>query len=295
MSAKSMRKRDKTACPPTPNTAARPSGGNQGGFTLVELLVVIAILVLLMALLLPTLQQVRKQARAAACQAKLHQWGLAFCMYMEDHDERFSTVGDGFGIESQWWYCAAPYYGDLDALFLCPMATRYELNENDPNRAGNAAVDYGRGSKFTAWRLDREYDMVGRKAPLSGSYGWNLFVPMTYTARPSLDMRPPSARSTMPFLLDCVAPSGHASWLDDPPAYDGDLSLRSSPMADFCIDRHDQAINSLFVDWSARKVGLKELWTLKWCKFWKTDGPWTKAGGVKPEEWPEWMRRFKEY
>jgi hypothetical protein len=22
---------------------------------------------------------------------------------------------------------------------------------------------------------------------------------------------------------------------------------------------------------------------------------WTKAGGVQPEDWPEWMRRFRDY
>ena len=51
----------------------------------------------------------------------------------------------------------------------------------------------------------------------------------------------------------------------------------------------------LFMDWSVRKVGLKELWTLKWNRNFDTAGPWTKAGGVKPEDWPEWMRRFKDY
>ena len=40
-------------------------------FTLIELLVVTAILALLVAILLPTLQRVRKQAKAAACQAEL--------------------------------------------------------------------------------------------------------------------------------------------------------------------------------------------------------------------------------
>jgi hypothetical protein len=48
-------------------------------------------------------------------------------------------------------------------------------------------------------------------------------------------------------------------------------------------------------DWSVRKVGLKELWTLKWYAHFDTVGPWTKRGGVKPEDWPEWMRGFKEY
>jgi prepilin-type processing-associated H-X9-DG protein len=62
-----------------------------------------------------------------------------------------------------------------------------------------------------------------------------------------------------------------------------------------CINRHDGGVNSLFLDWSVRKVGLKELWKLKWHKEFNTNGPWTIAGGVKPEDWPEWMRKFKDY
>jgi hypothetical protein len=49
------------------------------------------------------------------------------------------------------------------------------------------------------------------------------------------------------------------------------------------------------LEWSVRKIGLKELWTLKWYKQFDTRGPWTQAGNVKPENWPAWMRRFKEY
>lgn len=63
----------------------------------------------------------------------------------------------------------------------------------------------------------------------------------------------------------------------------------------FCINRHDGGVNALFLDLSVRKVGLKEFWTLRWHKQFDTRGPWTKAGGVKPEDWPEWMRRFKDY
>jgi hypothetical protein len=49
------------------------------------------------------------------------------------------------------------------------------------------------------------------------------------------------------------------------------------------------------MDYSARKVGLKELWTLKWHKSFNTAGAWTFAGGVQPENWPEWIRTFKDY
>jgi hypothetical protein len=51
----------------------------------------------------------------------------------------------------------------------------------------------------------------------------------------------------------------------------------------------------LFLDWSVRKVGLKELWTLRWSPGFNTAGPWTKAGGVRPDDWPEWIRGFKDY
>jgi prepilin-type processing-associated H-X9-DG protein len=62
-----------------------------------------------------------------------------------------------------------------------------------------------------------------------------------------------------------------------------------------CIDRHDGATNMAFLDWSVRRVDLKELWTLKWHKTYSTAGPWTQAGGVLPSDWPEWMQRYREY
>jgi hypothetical protein len=34
---------------------------------------------------------------------------------------------------------------------------------------------------------------------------------------------------------------------------------------------------------------------LQWSRQFDTKGPWTKAGGVMPEDWPHWMRRFKDY
>jgi prepilin-type processing-associated H-X9-DG protein len=78
-----------------------------------------------------------------------------------------------------------------------------------------------------------------------------------------------------------------------PPPYEG--CHDPDPSARVCINRHDGGTNFVFLDWSVRKVGLKELWTLKWDREHDTAGPWTKAGGVRPEDWPEWMRRFKDY
>jgi len=42
-------------------------------------------------------------------------------------------------------------------------------------------------------------------------------------------------------------------------------------------------------------VGLKQLWTLKWHRQYNTCGEWTKAGGIQPDDWPPWMRGFRDY
>ena len=34
---------------------------------------------------------------------------------------------------------------------------------------------------------------------------------------------------------------------------------------------------------------------MKWKEDFNTANEWTKAGGVQPEDWPEWMRGFKDY
>jgi len=252
------------------------------GFTLIELLVVIAIIALLMAILMPALQSVKKQARTISCQASLRQWILIWKMYTDENNGYFHR---GLGGESQsggerWPTVMRTHYKNLD-MRLCPMATK-PLSE-------------GGLTPFAAWGVfDDGYDTVGsygfnewlcNRVISGGGQGGNYFR--------SVNNKP---AHNIPLFLDCYWYDVWAHAVDHPPAHEADThSPGSNEMKRVCLNRHSGAVNSAFLDWSIRKVGLKELWTLKWHRRYDTRGPWTKAGGVQPDEWPEWMGGFKDY
>ncbi len=82
----------------------------QRGWTLIELLTVIAVIAVLAAILLPVLHQAREKARQATCISQLKQLTSATLMYAQDHDEVLPAFGttmtgraslaDGFSTRS---------------------------------------------------------------------------------------------------------------------------------------------------------------------------------------------------
>ncbi len=84
-----------------PNASSFPSHHQTklgAGFTLIEMIVVIAVIGVLMSLLLPALSGARNRAHASACQSNLRQFALAFQMYAQDHQDAILPNRDGEAI-----------------------------------------------------------------------------------------------------------------------------------------------------------------------------------------------------
>lgn len=84
----------------------------RGGFTLVELLVVVTIIAILAGLLLPALGRGKARAQSAACASSLRQLGIAFQLYCSDNTEVFPTSSPHSGLGAQpedwvWWQVEA--------------------------------------------------------------------------------------------------------------------------------------------------------------------------------------------
>jgi prepilin-type N-terminal cleavage/methylation domain-containing protein/prepilin-type processing-associated H-X9-DG protein len=267
------------------------------GFTLIELLVVIAIIALLMAILMPALQRVKQQAAGVGCRSNLKQWGLIFAMYTQDNNGYFysgllrSSSADM--AHGDWWReCMRPLSKNKK-MWLCPTAKKHRSS------ASLTAMAIAT-NPFDAWRVPASHGSD------EGSYAPNGWMCNPPAGMSSLWGRGPiedywrthqvRMAYNIPVFTEGWWVDGWPRHTDEPPEFgDRTPNMSGHEIQRLCVNRHGGAQNCLFADWSVKKVGLKELWTLKWHREYDTNGPWTKAGGGAPEDWPQWMRNLKDY
>jgi prepilin-type processing-associated H-X9-DG protein len=255
--------------------------------------VVIAVIGVLMAILLPALSRVRKQSRAVVCQSNLRQWGTLMAISVNDNGGRFmdpdwkslSTCHGPAMTYPSWGLDVLDGRREAKDAVFCPMASKFIASEGSSSWIGGT---------FGAWSM-----YSTSRSPTSttddshcrfGSYGFNCYVAWTWPEDMSADLTARSwqtidirGRDRVPVLLDSAIEWCASFWDScgpEPPGIDAvpTVAVRSSgPRNANCIDRHTGGVNALFMDWSVHKVGLKELWTLKWHQISDTAGPWTRA------------------
>jgi prepilin-type N-terminal cleavage/methylation domain-containing protein len=269
-------------------------GRRNRGFTLIELLVVIAIIAVLMAILMPALRRVKEQGKMISCMGNLKQWNLIASMQTNENDGKFWDSDEN--TPAYWWvrYLDDKYKGwKQNPIWFCPSATKPVIDES-----GNQLETF---NIFNAWGIFWGSDLP--EVGVAGSYGINGYCLIPKGAEAyengvsvSNGWKTAGAKgaSNVPWFSEALRFDLWPAETDAPAAnefaaWSGDLMART------CINRHQGFENVAFMDWSVRKVGLKELWTMKWHKSFDINGPWTQAGGVTPDDWPEWIRPYKDY
>ncbi len=270
-------------------------------FTLIELLVVISIIAVLMSIMMPSLNRARKLAKSAVCQANLRQWGIMFYLYTEGNNGRlnYGWSEDASKTRDRLWLEALrPYHQDAGVNF-CPEASKFMYGPDGLTLtgAGPTHASWGPYANDRGWA--REGD--------AGSYGVNGYCANPTPPNPNtlifsrnlstfwkrLDTKD---SANVPLMLDCWWIMGMPQPNDIPSLFEEQGRITGSDeMRLYTLNRHNGKINSVFMDGAVRDVGLKELWTLKWHKQYNSQGPYTLAGGVTGNDWPQWMRKFKDF
>ena len=114
----------------------KPIPARRGGFTLVELLVVIGIIALLIGILLPTLGRARDAAKTIACLSNQRQIGQGMIFYINDWDGALpahEVLNQPRGTAGRFWAwklsepgyvplgeTADPATVNVDSVYMCP-------------------------------------------------------------------------------------------------------------------------------------------------------------------------------
>jgi len=280
------------------NRGKRVSKSFLRGFTLIELLVVISIIALLMSILMPALNKAKKHAQAALCKENLHQWAIIWKFFVDE-------------CENEDWGKKKGFFQNRDASNHWPaIIWKYHWKGEDPKTlcemllcpAAKKTVEQGGRNPYMAWgiypgNLDDWVD-YGWPAdlPAISSYTINLWASNENKSQKGVQdgfwKTPYTAGSSYGPIMVC------AQWanadplpVDNPPEHENDLwTPNAEEIRRSCLKRHGDYVNALFMDWSVKRVGLKELWEIWWHKQWPQD----RAAATEPI-WPAWMEGMKRY
>lgn len=90
------------------------------GFSLIELLIVVAVIALLLSILVPSLSQARMLAKRAVSSSNMRQIGIAMASYAEDFNGAAPLTTHGNPPDASWIFSLRPYLSNVDDVRVCP-------------------------------------------------------------------------------------------------------------------------------------------------------------------------------
>lgn len=248
----------------------------RSGFTLVELLTVVAIIAVLAAILFPVFARARESARRASCQSNLKQIGLAGMQYAADYDGCLPPAvvahnpANPMAASTETYVdILQPYVKNMQ-IFVCPSFSTPPGGTSDPAnveklKAGNAglydrAFSYGinvGGGADGRLQWSTPFDL---EATCYGPGAWNLcsdlqmYVDMhmipTLTRTPNFPQRETLYAS--PSQMIWVGDEGYWSYAS---LLAHDVANDTVPYKEPAVDtRHLSSVNLLFLDGHVKSI-----------------------------------------
>jgi len=253
------------------------------GFTVVELLVVLAIIVLLVAILLPSMKEAKMATRRAVCLSQTHQIHLAWSDYLNSNFNILFdyTLQQPSATRKIWTGTLSPYITDAGAdALICPET------ENPPGLegTGNIGINGVRmGNAKLAWVERRGgYHGVEPFDRASYTYNVNMCPRCRYGQAEDRNITLSSIKQAnlVPILGDGI-------WREAHPGEPGDVKMYPFDLHDpkagsngswdlvwrYATNRHGILTNLVYADGHSESVFIEELWKQKWHKHYDVEAP----------------------
>lgn len=149
----------------------KPRSRSGHGFTLIEVLVVVAIIALLISILAPSLAEARRQTRASVCLSNMRQLGVASHMYASAFNGMLVDYGLAHGgsvdEDTTWFNSLRREYGN-QLVARCPEDRSPYWTEPFPQTTQRRRVSYGVNEYLTGrlpgYERYRRLDVIRRPA-----------------------------------------------------------------------------------------------------------------------------------
>jgi prepilin-type N-terminal cleavage/methylation domain-containing protein len=255
------------------------SSKSKSGFTIVEILVVIAIILFLVALLMPALQRVKETAKLTKCISNLRQISMATFMYAADNeglapyddatvagnDEYFTPRSHDVSHSSysktypknKWFaeYLSGGELGKMNRIAYCPSGGRFgERGPNVPSSDKKGAypnVSYGMNAYLVE---DDWFAAVGSN--------YRDCTPLAQVPNPAKAALWVESVRNKPYHLQNALSGRHFS-----PSRE--IYVDRPAMDAYTIYRNFGQMNVVFVDQHIRTIKIPEEYPYWACIFWR--------------------------